>query len=296
MVHLGFLPQQDFKVIENDSISLQSMSSLGRVGRILAGSIDPSGISIDREFLASSTIAESGQQPPSFQQLQQQQQLQQYQQQLNNSNVGSGGITETSTLKHAGTQSNANDVDVNRIPSSLEISFKQPQLGSNTTQVPALSTENKVVLQEPDVIASTKLAHSKTTDSITSSGPIAPPRRKKKCRKFSSSSPEQFNLNEGMPLPAVDTDTNSDARSVNSVLDVQQKLREDLVKDIENSWAETASLTNKRNEIVFCTGGFFNSTILGVSGFNANASSNTALNASNSLMALRRQQHLIVKH
>uniref|UniRef100_A0A1A9V5Z4 WD repeat-containing protein 44 n=1 Tax=Glossina austeni TaxID=7395 RepID=A0A1A9V5Z4_GLOAU len=278
-------PTHPFKVIENDSISLQSMSSLGRVGRILAGSIDPSSISIDREFLASSTIAESGQQPPSLQQLQQQQQLQQYQQQLNNSNVGSGGITETGALKHAGTQSNLNDIGVNRTPSSLEISFKQPQLGSNITQVPALSTENKVVLQEPDVIASTKLAHSKTTDSITSSGPIAPPRRKKKCRKFSSSSSEQFNLNEGMRLPAVDTDTDSDTRSVKSVRDVQQKLREDLVKDIENSWADTASLTNKRNEIVPCTGGFFNSTVLGVSGFNANTSSNTPLNASNSLMA-----------
>lgn len=32
-----------FKVIETDTMSIQSMTSLGRVGRILAGSIDPSG-------------------------------------------------------------------------------------------------------------------------------------------------------------------------------------------------------------------------------------------------------------
>lgn len=57
---------------------------------------------------------------------------------------------------------------------------------------------------EPDVIASTKLAHSKTTDSLISSGPIAPPRKKKKARKMSSSSSEQFNLNEGLPLPPID--------------------------------------------------------------------------------------------
>jgi WD repeat-containing protein 44 len=41
---------------------------------------------------------------------------------------------------------------------------------------------------EPDVIASTKLAHSKTTDSLTISRPEPPPRRKKKGRKLSTSS------------------------------------------------------------------------------------------------------------
>lgn len=36
-------PTHPFKVIESDTMSIQSMTSLGRVGRILAGSIDPSG-------------------------------------------------------------------------------------------------------------------------------------------------------------------------------------------------------------------------------------------------------------
>lgn len=58
---------------------------------------------------------------------------------------------------------------------------------------------------EPDVIASTKLAHSKTTDNVTTAGPVAPPRRKKKHRKLSSSSSEQFNMNQSMSLPPLDT-------------------------------------------------------------------------------------------
>lgn len=60
---------------------------------------------------------------------------------------------------------------------------------------PSLSEYNCFVCHlftEPDVIASTKLSHSKTTDSITLSGPVAPPRRKKKARKLSNSSSEQI--------------------------------------------------------------------------------------------------------
>lgn len=32
-----------FRIIEHDAMSIQSMTSLGRVGRILSGSCDPSG-------------------------------------------------------------------------------------------------------------------------------------------------------------------------------------------------------------------------------------------------------------
>lgn len=39
---------------------------------------------------------------------------------------------------------------------------------------------SNVALQEPDVIASTKLAHSKTTDSIITNKPVPPPRLKRK--------------------------------------------------------------------------------------------------------------------
>lgn len=42
-------PSHPFKVVENDAMSVQSMTSLGRVGRILAGNLDPTSISLDRE-------------------------------------------------------------------------------------------------------------------------------------------------------------------------------------------------------------------------------------------------------
>lgn len=42
-------PSHPFRIIENDAISIQSMTSLGRVGRILAGSVDASVHSIEKE-------------------------------------------------------------------------------------------------------------------------------------------------------------------------------------------------------------------------------------------------------
>ncbi|KAM8703325.1 hypothetical protein ACLKA7_008016 [Drosophila subpalustris] len=212
-------PTHPFKVIESDTMSIQSMTSLGRVGRILAGSIDPSAISIDRESLASMNA-----------QHQQQQQLQQQQQQQQRQTpppTSSAIVTSTATsATAAGTARQMQAVTASSAISS----------SSGVSAAQAAAVGGAIMLQEPDVIASTKLAHSKTTDSITSSGPVAPPRRKKKSRKFSSSSSEQFNMNEGMRLPAADTeDTDSDTRSVKSVRDVQQKLRDDIVKEFESS-------------------------------------------------------------
>lgn len=208
-------------------MSVQSMTSLGRVGRILAGSIDPSAMSIDREYFANSS---ANTQQQMQHQLQQQQRVQQTQ------------------LIHSGSSSTLSSVKSVSVPSSLT------DTNSSRTITPAASGvgmgvggapfESTMTLQEPDVIASTKLAHSKTTDSITSSGPIAPPRRKKKSKKGSTSSSDQFYMNDGMRLPPADTDTDSDTRSVKSVRDVQQKLRDDLVKEIEKSWNETNSLPN----------------------------------------------------
>ncbi|XP_075148282.1 uncharacterized protein LOC142222167 isoform X2 [Haematobia irritans] len=208
-------PTHPFKVVENDAMSVQSMTSLGRVGRILAGSIDPSSMSIDREYFANSS--------------QQQQRLQQ------NQLVNSGSSSTLSSLKSASIPPSQNETSSSR-------AFATPP--ATTSSFGGATDAAPVTLQEPDVIASTKLAHSKTTDSITSSGPVAPPRRKKKSKKGSSSSSDHFNMNDGMRLPTVDTDTDSDTRSVKSVRDVQQRLRDDLVKEIEKSWNETSSLQN----------------------------------------------------
>ncbi|KAI8045173.1 hypothetical protein M5D96_001352 [Drosophila gunungcola] len=203
-----------FKVIETDAMSIQSMTSLGRVGRILAGSIDPSAISIDRESLASLNAQ------------QQKQQAQQQQQSLpasssssntppNTGNTSSGMSTPRVSPKHqkGDQEAAATTAGVPSASSSLQS-----------------SSAGAIMLQEPDVIASTKLAQSKTTDSITLSGPVAPPRRKKKSRNCSISSSDQYSL------PAADNeDTDSDTRSVKSVQGLQQKLRDDFVMEFESS-------------------------------------------------------------
>ncbi|EDW53428.1 GM12834 [Drosophila sechellia] len=124
--------------------------------------------------------------------------------------------------------------------STPRVSPKHQQSGkeaaATTTGIPSAATSaqssgvGSMVLQEPDVIASTKLAQSKTTDSITSSGPVAPPRRKKKSRNCSISSSDQYSL-----PPADNEDTDSDTRSVKSVQGLQQKLRDDFVMEFESS-------------------------------------------------------------
>lgn len=54
-------PTHPFRIIEHDAISMQSMTSLGRVGRILAGSVDASIISSERD-INSSNMSPSSQQ------------------------------------------------------------------------------------------------------------------------------------------------------------------------------------------------------------------------------------------
>lgn len=47
-----FAPQRSthpFRIIENDAISIQSMTSLGRVGRILAGTVDVSNSTVEKD-------------------------------------------------------------------------------------------------------------------------------------------------------------------------------------------------------------------------------------------------------
>ncbi|XP_017008865.2 WD repeat-containing protein 44 isoform X1 [Drosophila takahashii] len=194
-----------FKVIETDAMSIQSMTSLGRVGRILAGSIDPSAISIDRESLAS---------------LNAQQQKQPAQQQPQ---------TQPANSTPPSTGNTSSGMSTPRVsPKHQQQSGQEAAAAATGTGIPASatsslqsSTAGAIMLQEPDVIASTKLAQSKTTDSITSSGPVAPPRRKKKSRNCSISSSDQYSL-----PPADNEDTDSDTRSVKSVQGLQQKLRE----------------------------------------------------------------------
>lgn len=234
-------PTHPFRIIENDAISIQSMTSLGRVGRILAGSIDPSAISIDRESIQNSISSSS----------------QQAQNPIPSLTASATNSQSTTPDTHTASSRSDNDTKSLVVSSSSGLTKDTRQVTMDSSQ--QSQSSNKIILQEPDVIASTKLAHSKTTDSITSSGPIAPPRRKKKTRKLSSSSSEQFNMNEGLRLPPADDD--DDTISIKSVKDVQ-KLREDIVKAIENSWNENSSITtaasNSRPVTTTAVGGTIN--------------------------------------
>lgn len=240
-----------------------------------------SALSVDREYLQNSISTANSQQHLQHQQYQ----LQQLQQQQLSNTVASGSVSATASTGTSTTSSQSTTPESHAsalrgvvIPISTAVTgvasagggvglltnsplTKRPQVlaidNMTATAVPLttntaaiLPSHNKIILQEPDVIASTKLAQSKTTDSITLSGPIAPPRRKKKSRRISSSSSEQFNMNEGMRLPPGDMDDDdSDTRSVKSVKDVQ-KLRDDLAKEIENSWNETCSLPRGNMSVI----------------------------------------------
>ncbi|XP_059611675.1 WD repeat-containing protein 44 isoform X2 [Phlebotomus argentipes] len=189
-------PSHPFRIIEHDTVSVQSMTSLGRVGRILAGSIDPSGISVGRDSNQLSSGGSSKVSPQS----------------VGANSVGGGSVgggmgssqvlgdqqESASVAMASSSKSDLGDKDKGETNCVSE--------GASESASERRDEENcGISLQEPDVIASTKLAHSKTTDSLTASGPVAPPRRKKKGRKLSSSSSEQFNLNEGLKLPPNDT-------------------------------------------------------------------------------------------
>uniref|UniRef100_A0A1L8DNK9 WD repeat-containing protein 44 n=1 Tax=Nyssomyia neivai TaxID=330878 RepID=A0A1L8DNK9_9DIPT len=165
------------------------MTSLGRVGRILAGSIDPSGISVGRDSNQLSSSGGSSKVSP--------------QNSAGSTQSGMGGsqvmlVEQQETQLASSSQGDKEEKPISTSQSDTSSTGEPRQQDDGCSGI--------VSLQEPDVIASTKLAHSKTTDSMTSTGPIAPPRRKKKGRKLSSSSSEQFNLNEGLKLPPNDID------------------------------------------------------------------------------------------
>lgn len=101
-----------FRVIDNDGLSIHSMQSLGRVGRILSGSLDPASITVKEAQKDGQTSQESPTAP-----------------------------VNDSIQKSEDNQSQNSNYSVTMKPGPI--------------------------LQEPDVIASTKLAHSKTTDSVS---------------------------------------------------------------------------------------------------------------------------------
>ena len=146
-----------FRIIEHDNFSLQSMTSLGRVGRILAGTSDnASGV------LAPGVI----QGPP---------------------NVLSRDSQMSSIASISSKEEDVASGKVSQSSSSLTLSGEILQESSvnGRSDYSASSNSNKPpVLQEPDVIASTK-SSGKSSDPQNGSipkVPVAPPRRKKKTK------------------------------------------------------------------------------------------------------------------
>lgn len=173
------------------------MTSLGRVGRILSGSVDPSA-----SFGRDTSLLK-----------------------ISESNTSMSTILPTSTTT---TPENKTTEMVT-----------QPCTEEN--QLPDDTNNKKIIFSEPDVIASTKLAHSKTTDSLTvQSVPVAPPRKKKRARKLSNSSSEQFNMNIGMKLPPMeDSSIETDFPKEETMpLPSPASAIELLARELENSFSE----------------------------------------------------------
>lgn len=149
-----------FRIIEHDTLSMQSMTSLGRVGRILAGGLD-----------SVSGIVQPGQ-----------------------SSSTTGNLTRSSQMSSIASIPSRDDEPpsgkVSQSSSVLTLSGDVLQESSvngrsdypNTQEIVA----QNVVLQEPDVIASTKNNGKPIEIAAVTSGvsgaPVAPPRRKKKSK------------------------------------------------------------------------------------------------------------------
>lgn len=105
------------------------MQSLGRVGRILSGSLDPASMNASRDS----------------------QQAQKESQSSRQSESPSSTIAESPSSNALQAVTGPQKADDNQSQNSNY----------------SLTMNSHTILQEPDVIASTKLAHSKTTDSVS---------------------------------------------------------------------------------------------------------------------------------
>lgn len=149
-----------FRIIEHDTLSLQSMTSLGRVGRILAGASDNTSQILNPVIL---------QNIPGTSILSREAQL--------------------AALHSLSSKDEASDTASDKLSQSSSIitlsgdALKEPSLNGKSDQSSSSTCDKNIVLQEPDVIASTK-SNGKSTEvsAIPNKMPVAPPRRKKKTK------------------------------------------------------------------------------------------------------------------
>lgn len=146
-----------FRIIEHDTLSLQSMTSLGRVGRILAGVGDSASVT------PAPTVPQC---PPSAILTRDSQMSSIASIPSKDEDTASGKVSQSSSI----------------LTLSGDI-LQESSVNSRSNYAPHDSQNDKtVMLQEPDVIASTK-NNGKTNEDLTATGiPVAPPRRKKKSK------------------------------------------------------------------------------------------------------------------
>jgi hypothetical protein len=147
-----------FRIIEHDTLSLQSMTSLGRVGRILAGASDNTSQIVPPGILQS--VPATSILPRDAQMLA----------------IHSVSSKDEDTISDKLSQSSS------VMTLSGEV-VKEPSLNGKPDQSSSLQCDKNTNFQEPDVIASTK-SNGKVSELqvISNKIPVAPPRRKKKIK------------------------------------------------------------------------------------------------------------------
>lgn len=145
-----------FRIIEHDTLSLQSMTSLGRVGRILAGVADnASGV----------LVSGISQCPPPA------------------ALTREGQVSSVASIPSKDEDTTSGKVSQSSSILTLSGDVLQESSVNGRSNYASHSQSDKVVmLQEPDVIASTK-NNGKSMEDVAMPGvPVAPPRRKKKTK------------------------------------------------------------------------------------------------------------------
>lgn len=149
-----------FRIIEHDTLSLQSMTSLGRVGRILAGVADnASGV----------LISGISQCPPST------------------ALIREGQMSSIASIPSKDEDTTSGKVSQSSSVLTLSGDALQESSVNNRSNYAFHSQSDKTItLQEPDVIASTKNNGKSVENAVMSGVPVAPPRRKKKTKANTS--------------------------------------------------------------------------------------------------------------
>ncbi|XP_029154900.1 WD repeat-containing protein 44-like [Nylanderia fulva] len=187
-----------FRIIEHDTLSLQSMTSLGRVGRILAGVADnTSGVlapgasqcppaALTREAQTSSSV-------PSIP--------------SKDEDTASGKVSQSSSV----------------LTLSGDNVLQDSSINGRSNYASHSQGDKAVMLQEPDVIASTKNNGKLAEDVAISGVPVAPPRRKKKTKAHTPTdlTPSAEKLVPASPLPSPASTIESITREFEHSLDIR---------------------------------------------------------------------------